>query len=68
MRRLTEARHWPGLVELDLGHGGFGSAGSRALASSPYLTNLARLSVRWSILGRPGLRALRERFGERLEV
>jgi uncharacterized protein (TIGR02996 family) len=56
------------LVRLDLRHNGIGEEGARALAASPYLASLEYLNCRANEVGDEGLAALRERFGDILDI
>jgi uncharacterized protein (TIGR02996 family) len=69
---LACSPHLAGLHTLEL-HGNMnppaiGDRGARALARSPYLAGLARLDVSWCALGAAGKAALRDRFGDRVNV
>ena len=60
-RALTGAAFLASLEDLDLSyHDHFGDAGARALAASPHLSNLIRLSLNCCQIGPPGLQALLE--------
>jgi hypothetical protein len=45
-----------------------GPKGALALAGSPYLDGIARLKLWMNPLGAEGLKALRARFGDRVEA
>jgi uncharacterized protein (TIGR02996 family) len=53
---------------LDLSNCGIGDTGAMALAASPHLENLQTLRLNRSEIGEVGMKALRRRFGPRLEL
>jgi uncharacterized protein (TIGR02996 family) len=59
---------WINLRLLDLSSNRLGEAGARALAESPYLDGLGKLVVSGNGVNLNGLAALRDRFGDRLEI
>jgi uncharacterized protein (TIGR02996 family) len=66
---LVRCPHLARITDLELSHLRISDRGARELASCPYLGKVTRLRV-WANhhLGEDGRQALRERFGERLEL
>lgn len=70
-RGLKALAKWPGLAtveELELGFNHFRAAGIEALIASPYLTSLKRLDLSDSLIATKTKQALRDRFGEIVQV
>jgi uncharacterized protein (TIGR02996 family) len=65
---LAESPSLARLVELNLFSAGIGDVGALALARSPHLTRLARLHLNLNPIGEEGRRALRARFGSRVQL
>jgi uncharacterized protein (TIGR02996 family) len=59
---------WPGLRTLVLQNNGVTDVGARYLLASRALADLAFLSLRSNPLSRAGVAALRDRFGDRVQV
>jgi hypothetical protein len=65
---LAECPHLASLGWLDLASNQVGDRGGLALARSPHLERIVRLDLRDNGLGARAREALRERFGERVQV
>jgi uncharacterized protein (TIGR02996 family) len=63
---LASSPHLARLTYLGLWHNGVGLAGCQGLALSPYLGRLERLELAENHIGQAGRRALKGRFGDRV--
>lgn len=65
---LAAASRLAKLSRLDLSYCGIMDGGAAALASSPHLSGLSELVLTGNVIGHPGQKRLRDRFGDRVRL